>query len=230
MPHDVSSPAHAAEQPVDNQTPSPGATEGPLVHDAVEYDRRVRSMTLGHQQQFRQQMADLLQLHEGDVVLDVGCGTGDLSFEAAKRVGSTGRVVGVDGSEEMIARARQKARRRHLSIDFQVQLAEALSFPSHCFDWVVSSLVFHALPGMLKLQTLGAIAQVLKAGGCLLIIDFLDPSGFVLTHSAKTADQHDLPSMLRHVGFEPVQSGPFPFKTAGIPPLGYVSALPPHRQ
>src|SRR5262249_10117929 len=157
------------------------------------YDQTVRTITQGRQRQFRKQMADLLQLREGDVVLDVGCGTGDLALELVKRVGPSGKIVGVDGSEEMIARARQKARRRHLAIEFQVQLAEALALPDQRFDWAVSSLVFHSLSVTQKFHTLGAIARVLKADGHLLIIDFLDEAGFVLTHAAQPADAQSLP-------------------------------------
>jgi ubiquinone/menaquinone biosynthesis C-methylase UbiE len=175
-------------------------------------------------------MTDLIPLHDGDAVLDVGCGTEYLAIELVKRVGSFGKIVGIDGSDEMIARARQKVQHRLLPIEFRVEPAEALSFPDQSFGVVVSSLVFHAWPGSLKLSALGAIARVLKEGGQLIIIDFLGPSGHVLTHATQPADPHDLPSMLRHVGFQPVQSGRIPFLTVGIPPLGFVSALLPRHQ
>jgi ubiquinone/menaquinone biosynthesis C-methylase UbiE len=210
-----------------HHTLSSSSPQGNLVHQAVQYDWRLRCITLGRGQQLRKRMVDLLPLHDGDAVLDVGCGTGDLAIEVVKRVGSRGRVVGIDGSEEMIARARQKVQRRHLPIEFCVEQAETLSFPDHSFDVVVSSLVFHALPGSLKLSVLAMIARVLKEGGHLMIIDFLNSSGHVLTHTAQPADPHDLPTLLRHGGFQPVQSGPIPFLTVGIPPLGFVSALLP---
>jgi len=210
-----------------HHTSSSSSPQGNLVHQAVQYDWFLRCITFGRGQQLRKRMVDLLPLQDGDTVLDVGCGTGDLAIEVVKRVGSRGQVVGIDGSEEMIARARQKAQRRHLSIEFRVEHAQTLSFPDHSFDVVVSSLVFHALPGSLKLSVLATIARVLKAGGHLMIIDFLNSSGYVLTHTAQPADPHDLPTLLRHVGFQPVQSGRIPFLTVGIPPLGFVSALLP---
>jgi demethylmenaquinone methyltransferase/2-methoxy-6-polyprenyl-1,4-benzoquinol methylase/phosphoethanolamine N-methyltransferase len=174
-------------------------------------------------------MVDLLPLHDGDAVLDVGCGTGDLAIEVVKRVGSLGKVVGIDGSEEMITRARQKAHRRHLPLEFRVEEIERLALPDHSFDVVVSSLLFHALAVNLKLTALARIARVLKEGGHLMIIDFLNASGQILTHSRQPADLHDLPTLLCHAGFEPVGSGRIPFVTVGIPPLGYVCAqLPCH--
>ena len=90
--------------------------------------------------------------------------------------------------------------------------------------------MFHALPGDLKLSALAAIARVLKEGGQLIIIDFLNPSGQVLTHAAQPADPHDLPSLLRQAGFQPVQSDDIPFLTVGIPPLRCVSARLPHHE
>ncbi len=215
MPHHISSSSDLKEH---------------LVHRAIGYDWLLRCITFGRGQQLRKRMADLLPLHEGDAVLDVGCGTGDLAIELVKHIGSPGKIVGIDGSEEMIARARQKVQRHHLPIEFRVERAEELSFPDHSFDVVVSSLVFHALPGSRKLSALAAIARVLKEGGHLIIIDFLNPSGQVLTHTAQPADPHDLPSLLHHMGFQPVESGPIPFLTVGIPPLRFVSALLPRHE
>ena len=213
-----------------HHTSSSSSPQGNLVHQAVQYDWLLQCITFGRGQQLRKRMVDLLPLHDGDTVLAVGCGTGDLAIEVVKRVGSRGQVVGIDGSEEMIARARQKAQRRHLSIEFRVEHAETLSFPDHSFDVVVSSLVFHALPSSLKFSVLATIARVLKEGGHLMIIDFLNSSGHVLTHTAQPADPHDLPSLLRHGGFQLVQSGRIPFLTVGIPPLGFVSALLPRHE
>jgi ubiquinone/menaquinone biosynthesis C-methylase UbiE len=213
-----------------HHTSSSSSPKGHLVHRAVQYDWSIQCITLGRGQQLRKRMADLIPLHDGDAVLDVGCGTGDLAIELVKRVGESGKIVGIDGSDEMIARACQKVQHRHLPLEFRVEQAETLSFPSHSFDVVVSSFVFHALPGSLKLSALAAIARVLKEGGHLIIIDFLNPSGQVLTHAAQPADPHDLPSLLRHVGFQPVQSGRIPFLTVGIPPLGFVSALLPRHE
>lgn len=213
-----------------HHTSSSSSPQGHLVHRAVQYDWSIRCITLGRGQHLRKRMADLIPLHDGDAVLDVGCGTGDLAIELVKRVGESGKIVGIDGSDEMIVRACQKVQHRHLPIEFRVEQAEALAFPDHSFDVAVSSLVFHALPGSLKLSALAAIARVLKEGGRLIIIDFLNPSGYVLTHAAQHADPHDLPSLLRHVGFQPVQSGRIPFLTVGIPPLGFVSALLPRHE
>jgi ubiquinone/menaquinone biosynthesis C-methylase UbiE len=126
----------------------------------------------GQVRQLRQRTADLARMQSGDAVLDVGCGTGTLAMEVARRVGRAGRVAGVDPGTEQIARARSKAARRNLPIDFQIGVIEQLPFPDQTFDVVLSTLMMHHLPAGLKRQGLAEIARVLKPGGRLVIADF----------------------------------------------------------
>src|SRR5579864_5954048 len=100
----------------------------------------------GSEQALRQTTADLAQLQPGETVLDVGCGTGTLAMVAKERVDQTGRVSGIDASVQMIVRARRKAARRGLSLDFQVGVIEQLAFPDHSFDVVLSTMMMHHLP------------------------------------------------------------------------------------
>ncbi len=104
----------------------------------------------GQVRQLRQRTAALARIQSGDAVLDVGCGTGTLALEAARRVGRAGRVAGVDPGAEQIARARAKAARRHVSIEFQTGVIEQLPFPDQTFDVVLSTLMMHHLPNPLK--------------------------------------------------------------------------------
>ena len=77
-------------------------------------------------------------IEPGHRVLDVATGTGLLAFEAAKRVGPTGSVLGVDISEGMLAEANRKARGTGLrNIDFALGDAERLNLPSTSFDRLV---------------------------------------------------------------------------------------------
>src|SRR6266581_1974586 len=94
----------------------------------------------------QQRIIDLAQFQPGEVVLDVGCGTGTLAMEARRRVGEKGRVCGIDPGPKQITRARNKAGRAGLSIDFQVGAIEQLGFPDQSFDVVLSTLMMHVLP------------------------------------------------------------------------------------
>lgn len=76
---------------------------------------------------------DAAEVGEGHAVLDVGCGTGVLARDAARRVGPTGRVAGLDPNEGMLAVARAAP-----SIEWERGVAEDLPFPDHAFDRVVS--------------------------------------------------------------------------------------------
>ncbi len=73
------------------------------------YDRMNSVMTAGLHREWRRRAADLAALSPGQAALDVATGTGDLAFELARRVGPNGRIVGVDFSDQMLARARAKA-------------------------------------------------------------------------------------------------------------------------
>ena len=188
-------------------------TEGRTIRWAAHYDLLVFLLTLGRAAKLRSRTADLAQLTTGEAVLDVGCGTGDLALQVYRRVGPTGQVAGIDASPEMVARARQKAARQHMTIDLRVEPVEALSFADQTFDVVVSSLVFHHLPPALKQRGLVEIQRVLKPGGRLLLVDFLDGShGFLHTHAPMQTSLPALLPLLVAAGFLQVEwkRGPFP--------------------
>jgi ubiquinone/menaquinone biosynthesis C-methylase UbiE len=184
------------------------ATEGRLIHWARWYDPFVTIFALGQNQALRRRTAELAGIKPGDRVLDVGCGTGDLTLAAAARAGAQGEVVGIDASPEMIAAARQKAVRRGYAARFDVALIERIPYPNDSFDVVLSSLMLHHLPGQLKQDGLAEVYRVLRPGGRLLVVDMQDdPHG--MAHAAIAALGHghsgqsfsDLPGLLREAGF-----------------------------
>jgi ubiquinone/menaquinone biosynthesis C-methylase UbiE len=149
----------------------------------------------------RQMTADLAQLQPGEAVLDVGCGTGTQAMVAKEHVGATGRVCGIDPGPQQIARARSKAARHDLAIDFQPGVIEHLAFSNASFDVVLSTLMMHHLPDDLKRQGLAEIARVLKPGGRLLILDFKGPVGPWKSRIA------GLPALMEEAGFSQAEMG-----------------------
>src|SRR5258708_28947718 len=98
-------------------------TKGLILNDGWRYDLFERFcdtyLFQGKLRELRFRTADLARLQPGEKVLDVGCGTGTLAIEIQKRVGTPGRVFGIDPGAQQIAGARYKAARRGLPIDFQ---------------------------------------------------------------------------------------------------------------
>jgi len=192
-------------------------TEGRLIHWAARYDLLTWLLTFGRIARLRALIADRADVQPGDMILDVACGTGDLALVLGRRMGSTGRVVGIDASPEMITRARRKAQRQGVAVDFHVEPVEALSFPDGTFDRVASSLAFHHFPGDLKRRAVESIARVLKPGGRLLIVD-LDPAARHIplhrTMPPPTPD-HLVPDLLRAAGFTDVTEEPLRFTSLG---------------
>ena len=206
-------------------------TRGLVLNWARRYDLLVWFLSLGREQAFRQMTADLARLQPGEAVLDVGCGTGTLAMVAKERVGATGCVSGIDASVQMIARARRKAARRGLSLDFQVGVIEQLAFPDQSFDVVLSTMMMHHLPDDLKRQGLGEIARVLKAGGRLLVVDVKRPE----EHHGRSARParlgageigiQDQPVLMKEAGFSQVETGEARFPGLPglrLPELGFV--------
>lgn len=109
-------------------------------------------------------------IEKGATVLDLGCGAGMDLLLAAERVGPHGRVIGVDMTDEMIARARENvARAGHANIEVRKGLIEALPLASSSVDWVISNCVINLSPE--KDRAFAEIARVLKPGGTMVISD-----------------------------------------------------------
>jgi ubiquinone/menaquinone biosynthesis C-methylase UbiE len=183
----------------------------------------------GQWRELRQMTINLARIQPGEQVLDVGCGTGTLAIEVARRVGKAGRVVGIDPSTEQIARARAKGARRHLPIEFQVGVIEQLSFPDQSFDVVLSTLMMHHLPASLKRQGLTEIARVLKPGGRLIIADFIpkkDRQGQAARFHAGGSSMQDLAALVKEAGFEHLETEEIrPQRYSAFPGAGFIKAL-----
>jgi len=138
---------------------------------AEHYDK----ITPTHRSRFRRRQIGMLDLREGEKVLEVGCGTATLSILAKQVTGETGRVEGIDLARKMLLKAQGKARAFNLEIGFECASIDALPYPEECFDAVISSFMFHHLPVEVKKRGLEEVYRVLKRGGRLFLSDFCSP-------------------------------------------------------
>ncbi len=182
----------------------------------------------GQWRKLRQRTATLARIQPGEQVLDVGCGTGTLAIEVQSRVGIAGRVAGVDPGTQQIARARSKAARRNVPIEFQIGVIEQLAFPDQTFDVVFSTLMMHHLPASLKRQGLAEIARVLKPGGRLVIADFKrkqERQGRAARFHAGGSSMQDLVALVKEAGFEHLEIEEMrPPRFSAFPGAGIVCA------
>ena len=108
----------------------------------------------------------------GSVVLDLGCGAGMDSLLAARRVGPSGKVIGVDMVEEMLAKARRNAETAGASnVQFRCGLADALPLPEGTVDVLITNGVFNLCFD--KLKVVAEMSRVLRPGGRLQMADIL---------------------------------------------------------
>ncbi len=109
-------------------------------------------------------------IRSGDSVLDVGCGAGFDLFVASRLVGESGRVVGIDLTDEMAARAKENlASADAANVEIRVVDSEIIPSTDGSFDVVISNGVINLSPR--KETTFGEIFRVLKSGGRLQFAD-----------------------------------------------------------
>ncbi|MBI5137336.1 MAG: arsenite methyltransferase [Nitrospirae bacterium] len=156
-------------------------------------------------------------LAPGETVLDLGCGAGMDVFLAARQVGATGRVIGVDMTPEMLARARENAARQGaVNVEFRLGEIEHLPLADASVDVVISNCVVNLSPD--KPQVFREVFRVLRPGGRMAISDVVargelpreiqDNPALIATCVGGAAPIDALRRMLALAGFDPVRVTP----------------------
>ncbi len=183
--------------------------------------------------QARRALLDQAELRPGHRVLDIGCGTGSLVI-LLKRLFPEIDVIGLDPDPNALARARRKAERAAVSLQFDQGFADALEYPAGTFNHVFSSYMFHHLQDNEKEKTLREIRRVLKSGGCLHLLDFGGPESAVgsplprLLHShhrLKDNSEGRILNLLRQAGFVNVKNAGHRTILLGLVRVAYYNAL-----
>jgi len=156
-------------------------------------------------------------LSAGETVVDLGSGAGFDCFLAAKRVGRTGRVIGVDMTPEMVTKARGNARAvGAANVEFRLGEIEHLPVPDATVDAILSNCVINLSPD--KAAVFREAFRILKPGGRLAISDVVSvqrmPPNLAESVEALTgciagsASIEELRSLLAAAGFDGVQIQP----------------------
>ena len=137
---------------------------------APRYDLMNDLMSAGLHRAWKAYTVMVANLREGDQVLDIAGGTGDLSLAFSRKVGSTGTVVHTDINEAMLNVGRDRLINLGVVLPTLVCDAEALPFPDNHFDLV--SVAFGLRNMTHKDDALAEMCRVLKPGGKLLVLEF----------------------------------------------------------
>ncbi|MBA3073485.1 MAG: class I SAM-dependent methyltransferase [Anaerolineae bacterium] len=161
---------------------------------------------------FKHYLIENAHLEPGQKVLDLGCGTGTLTVQM-KQFSPFIDLTGLDGDQQVLSIAKEKADAAGVDINWKHGLAFDLPFEAASFDRVISSLMIHHLTAPNKRKAFQEVFRVLKPGGEFFLMDFGKPTSFLmrlvaipisLMEEAGDNIRGLLPGMLRQTGFSTI--------------------------
>lgn len=140
---------------------------------APRYDLVTALLSYGQDRRWKKKLVQGTDVQPHHTILDLACGTGDITFMLAKMV-STGRVVGVDITPGMIEIASRKKQQLGINgIEFEVGDITRLEFHANTFDRITVGYGVRNVPDIACL--LSEVFRMLKPGGRFLSLDFAKP-------------------------------------------------------
>jgi SAM-dependent methyltransferase len=185
----------------------------------------------------RRKAFDALHLAEGDTVVDVGCGNGLLTEELARAVGATGRVIGVDPSEDMRAPASARCA-TFPTVKIEDGLANVLPLPDGVVDKAVAVQVLEYLTDIPS--AIHEAHRVLRVGGRFVAVDtgcktldWFSEDGDRMQRVLAAWDHHYIearvaalwPKLTQDAGFSAIEVEPFTFCDVTLRPDGIAFML-----
>ena len=151
---------------------------------AGRYDRANSVLSGGMHHLWRRKAVRMLAPAPDARVLDVCCGTGDLSFAVARALGSEGEVVGTDFCPEMVETAAAKsgtlAARKRPVAPLRFQQADAMSLPFEADSFDSATVAFGIRNVVDPIVGLAQMARVVRPGGRVMVVEFGQPDGFFM--------------------------------------------------
>lgn len=153
--------------------------KGKYVHSvfesiAKEYDLMNTVISFGRHKAWRNFTIKKMGVKPGQTSIDVCCGTADWAIQMARQVGDTGRVIGLDFSQNMLNIGRQKVQKNLLAnIDLIEGDAMNIPYPDNSFDYATIGFALRNVPDIIRV--LSEMRRVVKPGGQVVSLEVSKP-------------------------------------------------------